>query len=133
MWRLYLASSVLGYLLGSFPTGYLVGRAYGIDIREHGSKNIGATNVVRVLGKKPGYLVFVCDALKGLLAVMIAIFFAAYLAAFRLKNMLSSAEISNQQSFAYSVSNLNGLITLCGIKASLASTVACHCTICSSA
>ena len=50
MWWFYLVSSVLGYGLGSIPTGYLVGRYYGIDIREHGSKNMGATNVVRVLG-----------------------------------------------------------------------------------
>ena len=66
---IYLVSAVIGYLLGSFPTGYLVGRRHGIDIREHGSGNIGATNVVRVLGKKVGYLVFFCDAAKGLLAV----------------------------------------------------------------
>jgi glycerol-3-phosphate acyltransferase PlsY len=61
-----------GYLLGSIPTGYLVGRRCGIDIRDHGSGNIGATNVARVLGKKPGLLVFVCDASKGLLAVRLA-------------------------------------------------------------
>ncbi len=65
----YLLVAALGYLLGSIPVGYLVGRAHGIDVREHGSGNIGATNVVRVLGKKSGYFVFVCDALKGLLAV----------------------------------------------------------------
>ncbi len=75
MWWLYFVSSVLGYLLGSVPTGYLVGRYYGIDIREHGSKNMGATNVVRVLGKKPGYFVFICDALKGLLAVRLAVWY----------------------------------------------------------
>ena len=69
---IYLVSAVLGYLLGSFPTGYLVGRRYGIDIREHGSGNIGATNVVRVLGKRPGYFVFFCDAIEGLLAVRLA-------------------------------------------------------------
>lgn len=74
---IYLVSAVIGYLLGSFPTGYLVGRRHGIDIREHGSGNIGATNVVRVLGKRPGFLVFFCDALKGLLAVRLAIFIAA--------------------------------------------------------
>ena len=74
-WPLYLASAVFGYLLGSLPTGYLVGRRHGIDIREHGSGNIGATNVVRVLGKKPGYLVFACDALKGLLSVRLTILF----------------------------------------------------------
>lgn len=64
-----LIAAALGYALGSFPTGYLVGRRRGLDIREHGSGNIGATNVLRVLGKGPGYFVFVCDALKGWLAV----------------------------------------------------------------
>ena len=68
----FLSSAVVGYLLGSIPVGYLVGRSRGIDIREHGSGNIGATNVVRVLGKKPGYFVFVCDALKGFLAVFLS-------------------------------------------------------------
>ena len=70
---IYLVSMVVGYLLGSFPTGYLVGRRYGIDIRQHGSGNIGATNVVRVLGKKPGYSVFLCDMLKGVVAVRIVL------------------------------------------------------------
>ena len=72
MWPAYGLAALVGYLLGSFPTGYLVGRAKGMDIREHGSKNIGATNVVRVLGKGPGFLVFGVDALKGWLAVSLA-------------------------------------------------------------
>jgi glycerol-3-phosphate acyltransferase PlsY len=62
----------LGYLLGSLPTGYLVGRHYGIDIRNHGSGNIGATNVARVLGRKRGLFVFLCDCLKGWIAVRLA-------------------------------------------------------------
>lgn len=63
-----LLAALTGYLLGSIPTGYLVARAKGVDIRAHGSGNIGATNVVRVLGKGPGFFVFFCDALKGWLA-----------------------------------------------------------------
>lgn len=51
-----------------------------MDIRQHGSGNIGATNVMRVLGKKPGYTVFACDALKGLLAVMAAKYIADHCA-----------------------------------------------------
>ena len=74
----YLSCALLGYLLGSLPTGYLVGRLRGIDIREHGSGNIGATNVVRVLGKKPGYFVFFCDALKGFLAVFLSCHLAVW-------------------------------------------------------
>lgn len=68
----YLMTACLGYLLGSCPNGYLISRARGVDIRKHGSGNIGATNVLRVLGKKWGYLVFALDALKGFLAVRIA-------------------------------------------------------------
>jgi glycerol-3-phosphate acyltransferase PlsY len=61
---------ILGYLLGAVPTGYIFGRALaGIDIRQHGSGNLGATNVLRVLGKGPGFLVLVLDILKGMLAV----------------------------------------------------------------
>lgn len=64
MWEniLYL---VAAYLIGSVPFGYLAGRLNGIDLREHGSRNIGATNAVRVLGKKWGIPVFICDFLKG--------------------------------------------------------------------
>ena len=63
---------LLAYLMGSIPFGLLIARTQGIDIREHGSKNIGATNVWRVLGKKWGLLTFACDAGKGILAVAAA-------------------------------------------------------------
>lgn len=59
---------VVGYLLGALPFGYLVARAKGVNIFEVGSKSPGATNVRRVLGKGPGNLVFVLDALKGAVA-----------------------------------------------------------------
>ena len=57
------------YLLGSIPTGFLVARAKGIDIRAVGSGNIGATNAMRVLGRPAGIFVLLVDALKGFLAV----------------------------------------------------------------
>jgi glycerol-3-phosphate acyltransferase PlsY len=60
------------FLLGSIPTGYLVARANGVDIRKHGSGNIGATNVFRTLGKPLGIFVFLVDALKGFAAVWLA-------------------------------------------------------------
>jgi acyl phosphate:glycerol-3-phosphate acyltransferase len=72
-----LAIVILCYLIGSFPSGYLVGKSQGIDIRQHGSKNIGATNVLRVMGKKWGYLVFLCDSLKGFLSVKLGVLLAA--------------------------------------------------------
>jgi len=68
---------VLGsYLLGSIPFGYLAGRLGGIDIRQAGSGNVGATNVVRVLGKRYGYPVFALDFLKGFGAVKISMLIA---------------------------------------------------------
>ncbi len=60
-----LAILLLAYLVGAVPFGYLVARAKGIDIFAHGSGNIGATNVGRILGRPYGILVFVLDALKG--------------------------------------------------------------------
>jgi len=63
----YGALVVLAYLLGSIPTGYMVARAKGIDIRTVGSGNIGATNAFRVLGKAAGIMVLAADFLKGLL------------------------------------------------------------------
>ena len=60
------------YLLGSIPFGLLVGRLRGMDIRKHGSGNIGATNVWRTLGPRWGLLTFLLDASKGLAAVCLA-------------------------------------------------------------
>ena len=64
------------YLLGSIPFGYLAGLLAGIDIRKVGSGNVGATNVVRVLGKKYGYPVFALDVLKGFGPVKISMLMA---------------------------------------------------------
>ena len=64
------------YLLGSIPFGYLIGRIAGIDIRKVGSCNIGATNVVRVLGKRYGYAVFLLDFVKGFGAVKLSMLLA---------------------------------------------------------
>ena len=63
---------VLAYLLGSTPSGYLAGRLRGIDIREVGSKNVGATNVFRSLGKTIGVAVMLADIGKGIAAVAFA-------------------------------------------------------------
>ena len=67
-----LASIGCGYLCGSIPFGYLAGKLKGLDIRQHGSGNIGATNAIRVLGKGIGIPVFICDMLKGWLPVFLA-------------------------------------------------------------
>ena len=61
----YIVTAGVAYLLGSVPTGYLVAKSRGIDIRKVGSGNIGATNVSRILGKPAGIFVLLVDALKG--------------------------------------------------------------------
>jgi glycerol-3-phosphate acyltransferase PlsY len=63
----------LSYLIGGIPFGFLAGKLLkGIDIREHGSRNVGATNVFRVVGKGPGIAVYFLDAVKGLAPVLLA-------------------------------------------------------------
>jgi glycerol-3-phosphate acyltransferase PlsY len=69
LWPLLILAA---FLSGSIPFGLLIGRAKGIDIRQHGSKNIGATNVGRVLGKKAGFLCFALDVAKGVIPVLVA-------------------------------------------------------------
>jgi acyl phosphate:glycerol-3-phosphate acyltransferase len=77
-WFLIIASS---YFIGSVPWGFIIARARGVDIRQKGSGNIGAANAARVMGRKWGYAVFVCDFLKGFLSVklgqLIAVSFGA--------------------------------------------------------
>jgi acyl phosphate:glycerol-3-phosphate acyltransferase len=69
----WIIAVVSAYLAGSIPFGLLIARLVGdIDIREHGSKNIGATNVGRVLGRRWGLLCFVLDVLKGAAPVLVA-------------------------------------------------------------
>jgi acyl phosphate:glycerol-3-phosphate acyltransferase len=72
----FAVAVIASYLLGSIPFGYLAGRMAGIDIRNCGSGNVGATNVIRTLGKGYGYPVFALDFLKGLGAVKMSILIA---------------------------------------------------------
>lgn len=64
---MYILATVIAYLVGSIPFGFVIARARGVDIRTVGSGNIGATNVFRILGRTYGILTFVCDVLKGYL------------------------------------------------------------------
>lgn len=66
----FIVAAISAYLIGSFPSGFIAGRMCGVDLRTAGSGNIGATNALRVLGKKWGYAVFSADAFKGALAVL---------------------------------------------------------------
>ncbi len=66
-----VAATLVAYLIGGIPFGLLIGKLNGIDIRRHGSGNIGATNVLRVVGKDWGVACFALDFLKGLLPVLL--------------------------------------------------------------
>jgi glycerol-3-phosphate acyltransferase PlsY len=78
---LVIATIVLAaYFLGSIPFGLLVSKSQGVDIRQHGSGNIGATNVWRVLGKKWGLITFVGDMAKGWISVVVGQWIAATMA-----------------------------------------------------
>jgi glycerol-3-phosphate acyltransferase PlsY len=66
-------SVIFAYLLGSVPTGYILGSLAGVDVRKAGSGNVGATNVARVVGKRHGIFTLVADIAKGLVPVVIAL------------------------------------------------------------
>ena len=68
----WIIAAAIAYVVGSIPFGLMIGLAKGIDIRDHGSKNIGATNTGRVLGRSWGIICFFLDLLKGLAPVMAA-------------------------------------------------------------
>ena len=78
IWLVVAAIFFASYLLGSVPSGLLISKSQGLDVREHGSKNIGATNVWRVMGKRWGLLAFVGDTAKGWLAVKAGFWIAAH-------------------------------------------------------
>lgn len=67
---------ILGYLIGSANTSIIVGKVYGIDVRQHGSGNAGATNTLRTLGKKAAIIVSLGDVAKGVVACIIGAFIA---------------------------------------------------------
>ena len=72
----YAVAVVAAYLIGSIPFGFLVGKMRGVDVRTVGSKNIGATNVFRTVGRNWGLLAFACDFLKGFLPTLAAKIYA---------------------------------------------------------
>ena len=68
---------VAAYFVGAIPFGYLIGRMRGVDVRTVGSKNIGATNVYRTVGKKWGFLAFACDFAKGFTPTLLCSLYVA--------------------------------------------------------
>ena len=69
-----IISLLLSFLIGSIPTGYLIARLHGVDLREVGSGNTGATNAGRILGKKAGIITLIIDFLKGIIGIEAGLF-----------------------------------------------------------
>ena len=121
----FIAAIIIAYLIGSIPTSYIAGRVTkGIDIRQYGSGNVGATNTLRVLGKKMGAAVLLIDMAKGAFCVIFlpAIFFSnqlhislpifkAYIAAFVIFGHISTIFLKFKGG--------KGVATTCGVFLSL--------------
>jgi len=75
MYIIFVIAVIGAYLLGSVPFGLLIAKAHGKDLRSIGSGNIGATNVSRALGRKWAYVCFVLDVLKGMVPMLVTMFF----------------------------------------------------------
>ncbi|MGY4500313.1 glycerol-3-phosphate acyltransferase PlsY [Bradyrhizobium sp. GM24.11] len=109
-WIAVTVGLAIAYLLGAIPTGYLAGKLLrGIDIREHGSRSTGATNVLRTLGKWPALAVLVIDVLKGAAAIFVARWFCPWLT-----TKLSAAPPTDLQVWLPWVVCLAGIAALLG-------------------
>jgi len=109
----------MAFLLGSIPFGLLIGKSQGIDIRAHGSGNIGATNVFRVIGKKYGLFCFLLDFLKGAIPALIGITLFQYgesTHSMAIKPLLGFAKIfrEDQQTLAQFMQIFTGLCAILG-------------------
>src|SRR5215471_5007631 len=110
-WIACLIGLVVAYLLGATPTGYLAGKLLrGIDIREHGSKSTGATNVLRTLGKWPALVVLLVDVAKGAAAIFFALWFYPWLYASTVITPPASPDLQTLLPWAVCLAGLAALL-----------------------
>jgi len=108
---------LLAFLLGSIPFGLLISKTKGIDVRKHGSGNIGATNVLRVVGKKYGITCLLLDALKGFIPTLLSISlirFTGEPTGISMTSLLPFASTDQPQLLAQSWQVLTGLLAILG-------------------
>ena len=113
----FMALLVGAYLIGAVPFGLIIGKVfYGVDVREHGSGNFGTTNVFRVLGKRAGFVVLICDMAKGFVPALIAVLlFHPSLAIF----IAAAPEVGHMYSIFLKGSGGKGVATGAGILLAL--------------
>lgn len=110
-WLACAAGLAVAYLLGATPTGYLAGKLLrGIDIREHGSRSTGATNVLRTLGKGPALVVLLVDVLKGAAAILFARWFFPWLATLPSVTPPASLDVQTWAPWAVCLAGLAALL-----------------------
>ena len=119
----YILTALGAYLLGSIPTGFLVAKAKGIDIRSVGSGNIGATNAMRVLGKPAGILVLLADALKGWLACFLAFLICSHFCSDYYNGIRSYSNTTSDFEHAFAL--LSRVTVIAGICAVLGHNYTC--------
>ena len=121
----YVVIVILAYLIGSIPSGLIIGKKfYGVDIRQHGSGNLGGTNTFRVLGVKAGLTVTTADILKGTLAAALPFLFQSdlnlFLAGF-------FAVIGHTYPIFANFKGGKAVATSAGVLLCYASTYVCYC------
>ncbi|MFT4121157.1 glycerol-3-phosphate 1-O-acyltransferase PlsY [Bradyrhizobium sp.] len=110
-WTASALGLVIAYLLGSIPSGYLAGKFLGgIDIREHGSRSTGATNVLRTLGKWPALFVLIADVLKGVAAIVVARSLCPWLAAELSSSPPTAPDLQTQVPWAVCLAGIGALV-----------------------
>jgi glycerol-3-phosphate acyltransferase PlsY len=119
----YILTALAAYLLGSIPTGFLVAKAKGVDIRAVGSGNIGATNAMRVLGKPAGIFILLADAAKGFAACYLGIFIFMYFVS-QLNGLHSTAD-SNSNPIEKAIDSFVYFPIIAGIFAVLGHNYTC--------
>jgi len=116
-WMASVVGLMVAYIFGSTPSGFLAGKLLkGIDIREHGSKSVGATNVLRTVGKWPAFAVLIVDMLKGVAAVVFAQWFYSGLSTI---STISPPTTLSLQSWVPWAVSLAGLAVLLGHSRSI--------------
>ena len=120
----YLLAALVGYLLGSISFSVIFSKKLaGVDVREKGSKNAGSTNVLRVAGKQAAALTLICDILKGVIAILIAIIIGNIIKADN--NAKGLLELCDNNNLSISIMIIFKIVSIGSIMAAILFPVLC--------